>query len=535
MEFKLSQQLRMSQQLVMTPQLQMAIKLLALSRLELIDQVQAELTENPILEDTGESVGSDWREADVAATPSIDRLAEIEAGRENLPTSHEERGAMEATRSEEYWEKFLDAYANQSPLPSQSRLNTEDLPSADQTLSRRGTLGDYLDWQVSLSNLSETERAFAMLVIHNLDESGYLNLKGIVRDVKPAAAGEGDAKGAQDSDEIDEEAALAGDDDPNSSQRTTNIEDLAREVGLDPEDAEEVLRLLQQLDPIGVCSRDLRECLLVQVEHFGYDKEDLVWQVIDRHLHNVERRNFGAIARDLKCELTDVYEAAKVIQGLEPRPGRNFASEDAPGITPDVYVYKVGEDYTVSTNDDGLPKLRINEQQARSLMKDPKAKQFVQDKLQSAKWFVRSLDQRQKTIVKVTRCIVEKQRDFFEKGIEHLKPMILRDVAEAVGMHESTISRVTTNKYVHTPRGIFELKYFFNSSIQREGADDIASEAVKQAIKKIIAEEDSRNPLSDEQIVKRLEGQKILIARRTVAKYREMLGILSSAKRKHYF
>ncbi len=528
MEVRLSQQLKMSQQLVMTPQLQMAIKLLALSRLELIDQVQAELTENPILEDTGESVGADWREADVAATPSIDRLAEIEARSENLPTSHEERGAMEATRSEEYWEKFLDAYANQSPLPTQSRLNTEDLPSADQTLSRRGTLSDYLEWQVSLSNFNDEERAFAMLVIHNLDESGYLTLKGIARDTKPgeAPAGEG-GEGA--------EAAAPADDDPNSSQKTTTIEDLAREVGLDPEDAEEVLRMLQQLDPIGVASRDLRECLLVQVEHFGYDKDDLVWQVIDRHLHNVERRNFGAIARDLKCELTDVYEAAKVIQGLEPRPGRNFASEDAPAITPDVYVQKVGDEYVVSTNDDGLPKLRINEQQARSLMKDPKAKQFVQDKLQSAKWFVRSLDQRQKTIVKVTRCIVEKQRDFFEKGIEYLKPMILRDVAEAVGMHESTISRVTTNKYVHTPRGIFELKYFFNSSIQREGADDIASESVKQAIKKIIAEEEPRNPLSDEQIVKKLEGQKILIARRTVAKYREMLGILSSAKRKQYF
>ncbi len=526
MEVRLSQQLKMSQTLVMTPQLQMAIKLLALSRLELIDQVQAELTENPILEDTGEAgPGNDWREADVASTPSIDRLAEIEARGENLPTSHEERGAMEATKSEEYWEKFLDAYANQSPLPSQSRLNTEDLPSADQTLSRRGTLSDYLEWQVSLSNFNDEERAFAMLVIHNLDDNGYLTLKGIERDAKP---GEAPAVEADDD-------APPVEEDRNSSQKTTNIEDLAREVGLDPEDAEEVLRLLQQMDPIGVGSRDLRECLLVQVEHFGYDKDDLVWQVIDRHLHNVERRNFGAIARDLKCELTDVYEGAKIIQALEPRPGRNFTSEDAPAITPDVYVHKVGDEYVVSTNDDGLPKLRINEQQARSLMKDPKAKQFVQDKLQSAKWFVRSLDQRQKTIVKVTRSIVEKQRDFFERGIEYLKPMILRDVAEAVGMHESTISRVTTNKYVHTPRGIFELKYFFNSSIQREGADDIASESVKQAIKKIIAEEDARSPLSDEQIVKRLEGQKILIARRTVAKYREMLGILSSAKRKQYF
>src|SRR5581483_1572498 len=199
------------------------------------------------------------------------------------------------------------------------------------------------------------------------------------------------------------------------------------------------------------------------------------------------------------------------------------------------YVHKIGDDYVVTTNDDGLPKLKINEQQARSLMKDPKAKEFVQNKLASARWFVRSLDQRHKTIVKVTQCIVEKQRDFFEKGIEHLRPMILRDVAETVGMHESTISRVTTNKYVHTPRGIFELKYFFNSSIRRIADEDIASESVKQAIKKIIAEEDPRNPFSDEQIVKKLETSKIMIARRTVAKYREMLGILSSAKRKQYY
>lgn len=293
--------------------------------------------------------------------------------------------------------------------------------------------------------------------------------------------------------------------------------------------------MIQKLDPVGVAARDLRECLLVQAEVLGYDEEDVVWQLIDHHLPNLERRNFSAIVRDLRCELEDVYEAAKLISTLEPRPGRNFATEDPAYITPDVYVMKVGDDYVVNTNDDGMPKLKINEQQARALMKDPRAREFVTGKLASAKWFVRSLDQRQKTIVKVTQCIVEKQRDFFEKGIEHLRPMILRDVAEAVGMHESTISRVTTNKYVHTPRGIFELKYFFNSSIRRMSEEDIASESVKQAIKKIIGEEDPRAPFSDEQIVKKLESQKILIARRTVAKYREMLGILSSAKRKQYF
>jgi len=296
-----------------------------------------------------------------------------------------------------------------------------------------------------------------------------------------------------------------------------------------------VLKIIQSLDPVGVASRDLRECLIVQAEAFGYDHDDVIWMVLDRHLANVEKRNFAAIARDLKCDVDEVYEAARLISTLEPRPGRNFTTEDPPYITPDVYVHKVGDDYVVSTNDDGLPKLKINVEQANALMKDPKAKDFVQSKLASARWFVRSLDQRHKTIVKVTQCIVEKQREFFEKGIEFLKPMILRDVAEAVHMHESTISRVTTNKYVHTPRGIFELKYFFNSSIRRIAEEDIASESVKQAIKKIIAEEEPKNPYSDEQIVKKLEEGKIVIARRTVAKYREMLGILSSAKRKQYF
>lgn len=504
---------KLSQSLVMTPQLQMAIKLLALSRLELIDQVRAELMENPILEDQADVPEGDRRMAE-AETPTIDQLAALEARSESLPTSHEDRAAMEVTRQEDYWEKFLDAYANQSPLPTQGRLNSEELPSLEATLTRRSSLSDHLEWQIMMSNFTEAERNFAVLVVRNLDDNGYLTLKGVNQESgekREASGGEG-------------EVPLA-----------FTIEDLARESGLDPEDAEEVLKMIQMLDPVGVAARDLRECLLVQAEHFGYGEDDLVWQVIDKHLHHIEKRNFGAIARELQCELTDVYEAARVIQNFEPRPGRNFVTEDAQYITPDVYVHKVGDEYVVTTNDDGLPKLKINELQARLLMKDPKAKQFVQDKLTSARWFLRSIDQRQKTIVKVTQCIVEKQRDFFEKGIEYLKPMILRDVAEAVGMHESTISRVTTNKYVHTPRGIFELKYFFNSSISVEGGTEIASEAVKQAIKKIISEEDPRNPLSDEQIVKRLEAQKVLIARRTVAKYREMLGILSSAKRKQYF
>lgn len=517
MEFKLVQQL--SQKLVMTPQLQMAIKLLQLNRLELIDAVREELMSNPILDEGADLTDAARRAEEMRELPTVDQVAVIDERRADAPSSHEERQAAQETQQEDYWEKFLEAYSNQTPMPTQQRLSSDDMPSLEATLTRSTSLTDALEEQIRLSNFNESETRFAMLVIHNLDDHGYLNLDGV----------------SLDDDEAAEVGAEAPEDLNAGARRTLTIQDLALEAEMDPEDADEVLRLIQHMEPVGVAARDLRECLLVQAEHFGYDDEDLVWQVIDRHLQNLERRNFGAISRDLHCEPQDIYEAAKFIAMLEPRPGRNFTVEDPAYITPDVYVTKVGDDYIVGTNDDGMPKLRINEVQAKALMKDPRAKEFVQGKLASAKWFVRSLDQRQKTIVKVTQCIVEKQRDFFEKGIEHLRPMILRDVAETVGMHESTISRVTTNKYVHTPRGIFELKYFFNSSIRRIADEDIASESVKQAIKKIIGEEDPKAPLSDEQIVKQLEKQKIVIARRTVAKYREMLGILSSAKRKQYF
>src|SRR6185295_4528170 len=275
------------------------------------------------------------------------------------------------------------------------------------------------------------------------------------------------------------------------------------------------------------------ECLRVQGEVLGFDAVEMA--IIKDHLHNVERRNFPAIAKALKIGLEEVYEAVQEIQKLESVPARNFAEIDEKtiAITPDVYVIKDADAFVVSDNDKGLQRLYINENLAQKMLKDPKAKEFISEKLRSAQWLIRAIEQRRRTIIKVTECIVEKQREFLEKGVGYLKPMILRDVAEAVGMHESTISRVTTNKYVHTPQGLFELKYFFNSSIRRMAEEDIASESVKQAIKKIIDAEDKQNPMSDQAIVEILAKQDgIQIARRTVAKYREMLGILASSKRK---
>ncbi len=493
---EIKQQLRLSQQLVMTPQLQQAIKLLQLSRLELIDEVRKELDNNPVLSDEE----ADGRGPSEARARTEANEAQFERAVNERPDSREnEKAAREVD-----WEKFLENRTLQQPVPG-NRGGFDELPPIEQNLTKPRSLQDHLLWQLTTSDFTEGERRFAELVIGNLDEKGYLDLKGVER--------------------------------PDGTRTPDlTIEDLAEEAGVHPEDAPDVLELIQNFDPIGVASRDLRECLLVQAKAIGFD--EIETEIINSHLHHLEKHNYQAIAREMKIPVEEVYEAAKEIQKLESRPARNFTDTDdrAIGITPDVYVVKDGDELRVMDNDKGVQRLFINEALTKKLMQDPTAKEFIGEKLRNAQWLIRAIEQRRKTIIKVAECIVDKQRDFFERGVAHLKPMILRDVAEAVGMHESTISRVTTNKYMHTPQGLFELKYFFNSSIRRVGEDDIASESVKQAIKKIIDDEDKENPLSDQAIVELLEkAEGIKIARRTVAKYREMLGILSSSKRKRLF
>ncbi|HLK40246.1 MAG TPA: RNA polymerase factor sigma-54 [Polyangiaceae bacterium] len=502
---EIKQQLKLSQQLVMTPQLQQAIRLLQLSRLELIDEIRKELDANPVLADeevdpraraNGDAKNGDAVEPRPADAPA---LAAEKLDVADLGKRIEDKQVQEID-----WEQFLENRTLQQPLPT-NRGGFEDLPPIEQNLTKTQSLVDHLRWQLQLSDFADDEKRFAELVIGNLDENGFLDLKGTERE---------------------------------GGERTPDltIEDLAREVPINPEDAECVLRDMQEWDPVGVCSRSLQECLHVQAEAYGYD--DLELQIIERHLPNLEKHNYQAIARDLKVTVEEIYEAVKQIQKLESRPARNFTDTDDKtiAITPDVYVIKDGEKFVVTDNDRGVQRLYINEALTKQLLRDPQAKEFIGEKLRNAQWLIRAIEQRRKTIIRVTECIVDKQRDFFERGVAYLKPMILRDVAETVGMHESTISRVTTNKYVHTPQGLFELKYFFNSSIRRMADDDIASESVKQAIKKIIDEEDKGNPLSDQQIVELLAKRDgIQIARRTVAKYREMLGILSSSKRKKLF
>ncbi len=496
---EIKQQLRLSQQLVMTPQLQQAIRLLQLSRLELVDEVRKELDNNPILQDDEPEVrGSKPRDS---AQPIGDQ--NIDEG--SVYSRGETKAAEKAVREVD-WEKFLENRSQQASPPT-SRSGFDELPPIEQNLTKPRTLQDHMLWQLQMSDFSDVERRFAELVIGNLDERGYLDLAGVER--------------------------------PDGTRTPDlNIDDLAEEAGLHPDDAPLVLEMIQNFDPLGVAARDLRECLLIQARSAGYEETEAVVVIIKNHLHHLEKHNYQAISREMKIPLEDVYEAAKEIQEFESRPARNFSDQDERtiGITPDVYVIRDADRFVVVDNDRGMQRLFINEALTKRLMKDPAAKEFIGEKLRNAQWLIRAIEQRRKTIIRVAECIVEKQREFFEKGVAYLKPMILRDVAEAVGMHESTISRVTTNKYMHTPQGLFELKYFFNSSIRRVANEDIASESVKQAIKKLIDDEDKANPLSDQAIVELLEkGEGIKIARRTVAKYREMLGILASSKRKRLF
>jgi len=496
---ELRQHLKMTQQLVMTPQLQQAIKLLQLSRLELVDLIRTEINENPLLDE-----GPEEEERADGASPAESKLEELAPPAKEADRAEEVKG--EEGSNEIDWDQYLDHYQLQGhTAPSNKNMGDEDLPGFEATLTRKGDLGDHLIWQMRLSAFTPEEERVAMLIIGNLDPDGYFRM--------PAVEGEQDDSAVRDP-----------------------LVRVAFEAGVGIEFAESVLKKVQALDPPGVAARDLRECLLLQARHLNADLPEVV-AIVERHLKHLESKNYAAIARDLKLPIDQVVKAVKVIASFEPKPGRAYTSEEAQYITPDVTVQKVGDRYVTVLNDDGLSKLRISGMYRQALKNGNAgaAKEYIQDKLRSAVWLIRSIHQRQRTIYKVTDSIVKFQKDFFDKGIAYLRPLILRDVAEDIGMHESTVSRVTTNKYVHTPQGIFELKFFFNSAISRTGGDDIASEAVKNHIKQIVAAEDPKHPHSDQKIVELLKGQNIEIARRTVAKYREVLAILPSSKRKKFF
>jgi RNA polymerase sigma-54 factor len=475
MAIELRQQLKLTQQLIMTPQLQMAIKLLQLSRLELMDAIRQEMEDNPTLEESQDSIAKDH--------PDEDGQAQLQPVEKTKEVTIEDKISSDID-----WSNYIDEYN----APGRIRVESEDreTPQYEAFISHKESLSDHLLWQLLMSSPSAEEKRLGSLIIGNLNKDGYLQ---------------------------------------------ASAEELAAQGGVTADDIEEILFLMQTFDPVGVCARDLKECLLLQANSLGL-KNTLVTRIIQDHIHHLENKNYKAICRALKVSMEEVFAAVNIITNMEPKPGRLFSEEEPQYITPDIYVYKTEDDFVVVVNDDGLPKLRVNAfyKQAIAQKKEvsANARDYIQDKLRSAAWLIRSIHQRQKTIYKVMQSILKYQRDFFDKGITHLKPMVLRDVAEDIGMHESTISRVTTNKYAYTPQGIFELKYFFNSSIKRVYGEAIASASVMAKIKRLIEAENPRKPLSDSKMAEMLKSENIDIARRTVAKYREMMGVLPSSKRK---
>lgn len=479
----LRQTMNLSQSLVITPQLQQAIKLLQMSRMELESAVRSELEENPILEEA-----EILKEEDLKRT--VEAAGEVGIGDgENSVAA--DQAAQDPQKQDEFeWESYLET--SQKP-PQSGMAGSEEIMNYENVITASETLADHLYWQVKMNGFSEEEELAADALIGAIDDDGYLKIP---------------------------------------------LEQLAEEEKIDLDLLTDTLTLIHELDPPGVGARDLKECLLIQARHLEEDTHDLV-NLINNHLKDLEKKNYEAIAKALGRDVEDVVEMCKIIYSMEPKPGRAYVQNETHYVSPDVYVYKVGDDYVVSLNEDGLPRLKISNFY-KNMLKGAKAgadktQDYIQDKLRSAVWLIKSIHQRQRTIYKVAESIVKHQREFFEKGPAHLKPMVLRDIANDIGMHESTVSRVTTAKYVHTPQGIYELKYFFNSGISSSDGDSLASESVKLKIKDLVSKEDVKNPLSDQKIVDLLKVEGIQIARRTVAKYRDMLKILPSSQRKKFF
>ncbi|MDH4229157.1 MAG: RNA polymerase factor sigma-54 [Nitrospirota bacterium] len=486
----------LTQKLVMTPQLQMAIRLLQLSRQELEQAIDEEMMENPTME-----------EADLADEPESNLPVDAETAPDTAdppltpsPTLDErpmdDRPMDDDAESLGYkWEEYFAQDMGDGRDFGGVDSAPDELPSFEQTLAGTTSLGEHLSWQLRMCPLSEREMAIGEEIIGNIDDDGYLR---------------------------------------------TEIAEIATACNAPEADVERILGVIQEFDPAGVGARNLRECLLIQVSQL--DLEDTtVEQIVANHLEDLERRRYPQIARALKIKPEEVHQAAKVIEGLEPKPGRPFATTQNFTITPDVYVIPVDGEYRVRLNDEGLPRLRISPYYRKMLANrdqaPSEAREYLDGKLRSALWMIKSIEQRNRTIVRVAESIVRFQREFFDFGVSHLKPLILKQVADDISMHESTISRVTTNKYMHTPHGILELKYFFNSGLARVGGygEDVSSVSVRETIRLLVADENPTNPLKDQEIVKILRGRNVVVARRTVAKYRTELNIPPSNRRKRPF
>ncbi len=473
--------IRLAQKLIMTPQLQQAIKLLQLSKLELEQIIDQTLLENPVLEENAVETTIDEDDAYKALQTSEGSNSAEEERTESI-------SPLDGVSLK--WEDYFDEDKGDNRELGYIKENDEEIQTYDQTLSRPSSLYDHLLWQLNLSKSDQKVREIGEVIIGNIDENGYLQV---------------------------------------------TLEELEALCGAPREKVLEVLIFVQGFDPPGIAARDLRECLLIQIAQIGF-QGTIVETIIAEHLSDFEKKRFPVLARKLGITLEDLSHAIRVIERLEPKPGRSFHSPDNAYIVPDVFVIKHEGEYIVLLNEDGLPRLRINPVYRRMLKGNSglggEERSYLEDKFRSAIWMIRSIEQRNRTIYKVTQSIVKFQVDFFEKGVSYLKPLTLKEIAEDIMMHESTVSRVTNNKYMCTPQGIFELKYFFSSGLATSDGDSCSSRSVRDLISRFIAEENSSKPYSDQQIMKFLKDRQIEIARRTVAKYRKELRIPSASRRR---
>jgi RNA polymerase sigma-54 factor len=470
MKLQLSQKPQLSQKLAITPRLQMAIKFLQLNQIELTETIEQELENNPALE---------------IQEPGDDFEKEIES--DKTDQTIEEVQIKEDISNDVDWSNYIDEYNSAGKIHFQAEH--KNAPDFESFIAPKKSLNEHLLWQLLMTSPTRQEESIGSLIAGNLNQNGYLDVP---------------------------------------------LEDIAKSSEFSYEELEQVLLRMQSFDPIGICARNLRECLMIQARHFNINNVP-VTDIIKNHLNNLQNGNYRAISRALKTSMKKVIAAVNIIKGFEPKPGREFAYEQPQYIVPDIFVYKVENDFVILMNDDGTPNLHLNSFYKNSVKNNTKlsdsTRDYVQEKMRSAQWLIRCVHQRRKTIYRVMESVLQFQKDFFTKGVQHLKPMVLKDVALDLSMHESTISRAVSNKYAHTPLGIFELKYFFSSSVNNKG-EAVASASIRDKIQQIIQNEDPKKPFCDEKIAEILKSQNINIARRTVAKYRDIMKILSSNKRR---
>lgn len=488
MGLELKLQMRMGQRLVMTPMLQQAIKLLPMTRLELIQAIQLEIEQNPLLE---EEIDIDEQEEETA-TPT----QEDDANSENKPeeTVFEEQAALEEKEKPKEAEEIdWDAYMQADLYDGRTGEGYVEFPSLENTLKQNESIEEHLMWQLNYTAVTQEEYQLGSIIVGNINDEGYLE---------------------------------------------ESLEDLVNGNDTSLDVMEDALILVQSFDPPGVGARNLRECLLLQLEKNGKQGQ-LMKDLISSHLEELDERNYKKLAKTLDVSINDIIGAMKEIRELDPKPALQFNPDEAHYITPDLYVFKIDNEYQVYLNDDDTPRLRINSYY-KSILKNKKKdnnkeREYLENKFRSALWMIKSIEQRRQTMLKVGRSLCKFQRDFMDKGLNYLQPLILKDVADDIEMHESTISRVTTNKYIYTPQGLYELKYFFHSSVGSYLGSNMSSVRVKEMIRLICREEDQSKPYTDDQIVKLLQSKNVKIARRTVTKYRKELKIPATSKRKRLF